>query len=637
LVDYGLSNAQAKIYLALLETGLASVSEISKKSNVARPDTYRTLLELHQTGLVEKMIGKPTMYQPLHITDAISVLNSKREKESLDLTRRSKELIKHVGQKENNDTNTECGEFVLIHGDEAIELKLKNLIENVQESICSIIPGTRLQHWVEDNYEIVAKTLERNVHVCVISECSSSQHVLNKFNELKINPLFEIRNMTEKFNFLLRIFDGKIVLIRTQPKNGFDQALAICSNNTSLLEMAQNYFNTVWFYSVNSKDSENKKSPQLGYLFENVTKAFSYNKIIFDTEGNPIDFTVLTSNFAFDAIVGFDKSMQGKKATNVLAHLGSKLQEMIVAFGELVTTRKAIVQEHYFPTVNRTFSVCIYSPEEGYFATIFDDITELKKAQKALQEKEETQHFLTKYVPFGIYEIDCKTLQFLSSNEFMHNTTGYTEAEILSKSPFDLLADESKEVFQEIIRKTWKGEKLDSKVPVRIISKNGQKRWVTLSAKLTYKGDEPEKALVVACDINDFKEMENTLKKTQEGYRHLFTNIHEGFAYCRMVFDENGKPVDFVFLEVNPAFLDNVRLEKEAVIGKKVTDLFPGIQNNEPDLFEIFGRISLNKGTEHFEVFFKPLNRWISFTAYSPEPRYFALVISNISGSKKTK
>ena len=54
----------------------------------------------------------------------------------------------------------------------------------------------------------------------------------------------------------------------------------------------------------------------------------------------------------------------------------------------------------------------------------------------------------------------------------------------------------------------------------------------------------------------------------------LFENMLTGFAYCKMVFDEKGKPVDFIHLEVNAAFEEIMRLKKEVVLGKRLRRCF---------------------------------------------------------------
>ncbi len=63
----------------------------------------------------------------------------------------------------------------------------------------------------------------------------------------------------------------------------------------------------------------------------------------------------------------------------------------------------------------------------------------------------------------------------------------------------------------------------------------------------------------------------------------------EGFAYCKVLF-EDGKPQDFVYLDVNEAHEKLTGLKD--VIGKKVTEVVPGIRESNPEIFEIYGRVA---------------------------------------------
>lgn len=50
-------------------------------------------------------------------------------------------------------------------------------------------------------------------------------------------------------------------------------------------------------------------------------------------------------------------------------------------------------------------------------------------------------------------------------------------------------------------------------------------------------------------------------------YKSLFDNMVDGLAYCRMIFDEEGNPVDFIFTKVNKNFEKLTGLREAA--GKK--------------------------------------------------------------------
>jgi len=127
------------------------------------------------------------------------------------------------------------------------------------------------------------------------------------------------------------------------------------------------------------------------------------------------------------------------------------------------------------------------------------------------------------------------------------------------------------------------------------------------------------------------------LRESEEKYRSLFNNMFDGFAYCKMKFDRVGKPVDFVYLEVNDAFEKLTGLKRQLVIGRNVTEAIPGIKETNPELFDIYGRVSKGGKAERFEIFFDPLKIWLSILAYSPKKGYFAAVFENITQRKLTE
>jgi PAS domain S-box-containing protein len=117
-------------------------------------------------------------------------------------------------------------------------------------------------------------------------------------------------------------------------------------------------------------------------------------------------------------------------------------------------------------------------------------------------------------------------------------------------------------------------------------------------------------------------------------YKSLFDNTLDGLAYCKMIFGANGDPVDFKYLDVNGNFETLTGLKK--VIGKKVTELIPGIRTSNPELFEIYGRVALTGKPERFETHLKRLARWFLISAYSAKKNFFVAVFQNITEAKRT-
>ena len=87
--------------------------------------------------------------------------------------------------------------------------------------------------------------------------------------------------------------------------------------------------------------------------------------------------------------------------------------------------------------------------------------------------------------------------------------------------------------------------------------------------------------------LEERNKAQETIQENKNLYQKLFANMPDGFAFCQMIFDQNGIPADFMYLEINHAFERLTGLRKEGVVGKKVTQAIPGIKEANPELFEV--------------------------------------------------
>ncbi len=133
--------------------------------------------------------------------------------------------------------------------------------------------------------------------------------------------------------------------------------------------------------------------------------------------------------------------------------------------------------------------------------------------------------------------------------------------------------------------------------------------------------------------ITRLKSLESGIENSR--YRSLYENMLNGFAYHKIIVDEDNNPIDYEFLDVNKSFEILTGLQKDFIIGKKITEVIPGIRNADPDLIEIYGKVALTGVGTHIDIFFKPLNRWFNITVYSPQKEYFITVFENITKRKK--
>ncbi len=111
----------------------------------------------------------------------------------------------------------------------------------------------------------------------------------------------------------------------------------------------------------------------------------------------------------------------------------------------------------------------------------------------------------------------------------------------------------------------------------------------------------------------------------------LFANMIDGFAYHRIITDEKGKPIDYVFLEINEAFAKITGLKKEDVIGRRATEVMPGIENDPSDWVGIYGCVALTGQPVRFESYSIQLKKWFDVSAYSPKKGYFITLFEDVT------
>ncbi len=93
LLELGLSNKEASVYLAMLEIGPAGVQDIAQKAGVNRSTTYLTLDELKKRGLASSSTeNKKTLFTAESPSRLSAVLNRERD----ELESRKKKLQESI-------------------------------------------------------------------------------------------------------------------------------------------------------------------------------------------------------------------------------------------------------------------------------------------------------------------------------------------------------------------------------------------------------------------------------------------------------------------------------------------------------------------------------------------------------------
>jgi PAS domain S-box/PAS domain S-box/PAS domain S-box len=122
------------------------------------------------------------------------------------------------------------------------------------------------------------------------------------------------------------------------------------------------------------------------------------------------------------------------------------------------------------------------------------------------------------------------------------------------------------------------------------------------------------------------------LDASRSEYRLLFRTMSAGFAVHEIITDRAGRPVDYRFLEVNPAFEHLTGLRASEIIGRTAREVLPDLEDS---WIETYGDVALNGRRASFESYAAPLERHYEVIAYSPSPGRFATIFSDITERKR--
>ena len=213
---------------------------------------------------------------------------------------------------------------------------------------------------------------------------------------------------------------------------------------------------------------------------------------------------------------------------------------------------------------------------------------------------------------------------------------GWQPEEAIGRHAHDLLKTEFPEPLEKIQerlmeRGNWEGE-------LRQHRRDGA--VVLVASHWSLRRDEqgqPSAVVEVNNDIIALRQSEEALRESDRRYSALFANKTNAIAHCKIVTDEHGKPIDYCITEVNGAYAATIGLPKSEIEGKRVRELFPGIENSSFDYIGNFGTIALEGGELSVETYFEPLAKWLTLYVYSPKRGEFVATFTDITERKRNE
>ncbi len=132
-------------------------------------------------------------------------------------------------------------------------------------------------------------------------------------------------------------------------------------------------------------------------------------------------------------------------------------------------------------------------------------------------------------------------------------------------------------------------------------------------------------------DLTAERQAQQAIVESEARYRTLYTSMREGVALHELVYDAEGRAVDYRILEVNPAFQRHTGLEPSSAVGRLATEVY-GV--SAPYL-DVYSQVAASGESASFELSFDPLGRVFQVSAFRTGPGRFATVFEDVTERRR--
>jgi PAS domain S-box-containing protein len=262
------------------------------------------------------------------------------------------------------------------------------------------------------------------------------------------------------------------------------------------------------------------------------------------------------------------------------------------------------------------------------------DITARKEVEETLRESEERFRGIFERSTIG-KSLTAPDGRLIKVNQAFADMLGRSIEEMQSVNFGEITHPDDLAASRELIRSLLANERTTHRLEKRYFHKDGRIVWTDISSTLLRdEQGKPRYFITSIMDITARKEAERALRKREEEFHSLFSNMAEGVALHELVLDEAGAPVNYRLLNCNDQFERILGLRRADVLGKLATEAY-GVA--EAPYLREYSRVALSGATAHLESYFPPLDRFFEISVAPWSERGFATIFSDITARKRAE
>ena len=299
------------------------------------------------------------------------------------------------------------------------------------------------------------------------------------------------------------------------------------------------------------KEPVRESEEQFQALFMNMIEGAALHDLIFDEENIPVDYIIIKANPAFETHLGISRSsVIGKTSREAY---GTMTPPYLDIYARVAETGNPEVFETYFPPLDKYFSISVYRPYKGSFATIFEDITVRKRAEEALvtqyntlveteENLRQTKKFLEDLisvanVPIIVWDPSFRVTRM---NRAFEQLIGRREDEVIGNSVESLFPPEQRDWSMQLFRSVLDGSRLET-CEIPVLHRDGSLRTLLWNSSTLYALDglTPVATIAQGRDVTGERVLE------QDKSRALL-QIQQNLAYLAILNDEIRNPLTII-------------------------------------------------------------------------------------------
>lgn len=228
-------------------------------------------------------------------------------------------------------------------------------------------------------------------------------------------------------------------------------------------------------------------------------------------------------------------------------------------------------------------------------------------------------------IPIALIKIGDNLPSFV--NQALCELVGVPREKIWEIPIMDFLHPDDRQLVQQDIEPAKRGEISEAHHLIRILHSSGKFKIVNSHNRVIVTDGE-KYSLSTFQDITEQVDAENAIKESGERYRLLFTSMFTAFALHEVITDKDGKPINYRFLDINPAFEKMTGLKAKNIVGKTVLDILP---NTEPYWIETFGNVALTGKPDSLTEYAGEFGKYYEVHGYSPKKGQFAVTFMDVT------